>query len=94
MNKTISRIKELITYLDIYCKKELIINHILEGIRIRLLDFGNLTRKQLGVLLPFLEREPKFKMLKRGDIISYFLPLVKTNNLEGRQYVPTQTYQF
>lgn len=94
MNKTISRIKELITYLDIYCKKELIINHILEGIRIRLLDFGNLTRKQLGVLLPFLEREPKFKMLKRSDIISYFLPLVKTNNLEGRQYVPTQTYQF
>ena len=94
MKKPISRRKELISYLNTYCQKEFIIKHILEGIRIRLLDCGNLTRKQLGVLLPFLEREPKFKMLKRSDIISYFLPLVKTNNLEGRQYVPTQTYQF
>lgn len=94
MNKPVSRIKELISYLDTYCKKEFIIKDILVGIRIRLLNCGNLTRKQLGVLLPFLEREPKFKMLKRKDIISYFLPLVKPNNLEGRQYVPAQTYQF
>lgn len=94
MDTKVSRIQELVCYLDYYAQKEIIIKQIIVGIRIRLLECGNLTRKQLGVLLPFLEREAKFKALKRRDIITYFLPLVKTNNLEGRQYVPTQTYQF
>jgi len=94
MEKEVSKIQELIFFLDSYCQKEFIIKHIIVGIRIRLFECGNLTRKQLGVLLPFLEREAKFKSHKRRDIITYFSPLVKTNYQEGRQYVPTQTYQF
>ena len=89
-----TRKRELIYYLDHYTTKDIKIKEIIFGIRSRLIQYGHLTRNQLGVLLPFLERETKFRSLKRKDIVAYFKPLITPKSKGRGTYANPQTHQF
>ena len=81
-----TRKRELIAYLNQYSSKDIKIKDIIVRIRSRLIHYGDLNRKQLGVLIPLLERESEFRSLKRKDIVAYFKPLITTKSKGRRVY--------
>ena len=72
--KQIGRV--LIYYLDIYISKpNLRMKPIIQRIKHNVLNNKPITRKQLGSVIKFLEREPRFSGCSKDLIYEFFTPL-------------------
>jgi hypothetical protein len=77
----------LLTYLNTYISKKTIrMKGVMKGIRKTLLNDERISKKQLYLIVKYIERESRFINMNRDSIYEYFNPiLVGSKELKERQ---------
>ena len=89
--------QQLLYYIHLYLSKKLRMNNVLEGIRSKLFNNDQISKKQFISIIKFLEREPLFRNWKINQIFNYFKPIIKINSNTTnirRNYEPNTLCKF